>query len=1605
MFGGGLDPSMSMMSKSSHSQSVAGSVMTSKTGLSSALDPLFDKITQSIQLPSLIYMLAVLINYIQLMYVSIWDSDNEVWLSNKISREFQKYYHQVCCFTPHLDSDSNYLIAFIVYLAIFVIIFGALAIQILVFKKVRRFNKKSLYPTRICLELLPLILVCPLASYTGDAFAKVTVFKEDDAVSIVLFVISLVEYIITVSFFYYCTSIIGCSAYYSLSPFMAFSFGPFVRVTTISSVFLLLSRVFQFFPKWTINALMLIHAVYMVFFFLQLFRRPFIRTSSNVIYLSIAYASIAMDVSRFVTAFIKDANGLIYFVLFFVYIILAIVGAFLFYFFQDKKMSKYFLFLNEDGTKSTEVPSDDERMDRLTSLQLDQNEAKALQCLDYITAHNITAYLDFFLIKFIIQYHHSINALCHCIRILACFPPQSRNLNLLFNEAVQHRDMSFTHRFFLMQVQKIKLLRQSASSTQAGERMKDLKQQTKELESTMQNFWLMPQAEFGFLIGTGNRLKKTNVLWDESLAEFPNSIQYIEESTNFLIECSTDFVEAVKSKHKIDLIEAGKNFNVDMCFRQFVRTFPAYFKSKVIDLKGNFIFNQKVQKGANGNQSVQSTNSNSNEQFSSSSSSSSMSELEVAVEEGIGKMLINQSKIRLALQRATETRKANTHTLLVLVTILLFLAALVLSIFILVFFNGYYDERLDTTERIKKVNQARLYMFETNLMLIYLWGNNTGSLELNSYMPDIWLQDKDYNVYEFMPNISYEDRAMLFVNNAKDFYSDFLIDVASQSRAGVNMYQYTAPIFEESTNMSFTRDGIVYPPKLYNLKTVMIFTFMLQRLLIGDSLNPDSFKDWYITSRNWGTLITTAFHITTPYDEITNSLSSMSIDDAESADKMLEILKISLPIAFGVISVVLFIVVSVFYIREIKKFTGMLLTFPIEVKKASMLPIRKTTTQADQEAEIINSGESSAKNAYIVVALIIAGAIFFIAIAIFFFLQLLNIDNYNIQYSYLNLWSKDSRVRKSYVAQLTVWISQAILYNSDLIHKHEPPSTFLDLDTIRAAIETDVNELSLVNKDIFEDTDVYPSGSGVDDEIDQITFSRLCQPLKNTTSFHALYRCGSVQNLLNFFLNIVDQALAKLDQYDGKIKDELPSNLLHLANCHLIPRLLTIDERWTEVANIFRNRYTTNHIIYMALELICEFIALIICCFLIKTLSESYAVVLTLLRRVNPIAIVAHEELINYILEKSTSHNSGEMSTEQGIIYNSSDCVICLGPTGMVDILNPSVSRELGFTPEQLLGQPVEMIFDEESKSKTNGQLELMRNRQSAPTFEDHVICVSDDDSKIPFEITIIAMISESNEVSSFVMILRNESELVEQQKVAEEAKKTSENLLYQILPRSIVVRLNQGEKDISFTVPSATIMFIDIVKFSEYAASLTPQEIMGNLSLIFAGFDELITKYELLTKIKLIGDVYMCAGGLFTPDEPPVSHAEQMTKFGLDCLQALEDANVKLTAMLNVRIGINTGGPLIAGVLGTDKPTFDIIGDPINISSRLQSTDIPGKIQISQNTYDLINGLDFMIEERGEVFLKGKGKQLAYLVSSTRPFTITSSSPNEAAANWGEKE
>ncbi|MEB3827677.1 adenylate/guanylate cyclase domain-containing protein [Phormidium sp. CCY1219] len=216
-------------------------------------------------------------------------------------------------------------------------------------------------------------------------------------------------------------------------------------------------------------------------------------------------------------------------------------------------------------------------------------------------------------------------------------------------------------------------------------------------------------------------------------------------------------------------------------------------------------------------------------------------------------------------------------------------------------------------------------------------------------------------------------------------------------------------------------------------------------------------------------------------------------------------------------------------------------------------------------------------------------------------------------------------------------------------------------------------------------------------------------------------------------------------------------------------------------------------------------------------------------------------------------------------------------------------------------------------------------------------------------------------------------------QKLQEEQEK-SELLLLNILPKPIAERLKAGERTIADNFAEVTVLFADIVGFSELSSHLSPPELVEFLNQIFSAFDELAEKYG-LEKIKTIGDAYMVVGGLPTPRP---DHAEAIAHMALDMLTISNQFRTKHGEKISMRIGINTG-PVEAGVIGTRKFSYDLWGDTVNTASRMESHGIPGRIQVTAHTYQYLKPL-FVFEERGVIFVKGKGEMMTYLLTDKLP-------------------
>ncbi|WP_369994570.1 adenylate/guanylate cyclase domain-containing protein [Winogradskyella sp.] len=214
--------------------------------------------------------------------------------------------------------------------------------------------------------------------------------------------------------------------------------------------------------------------------------------------------------------------------------------------------------------------------------------------------------------------------------------------------------------------------------------------------------------------------------------------------------------------------------------------------------------------------------------------------------------------------------------------------------------------------------------------------------------------------------------------------------------------------------------------------------------------------------------------------------------------------------------------------------------------------------------------------------------------------------------------------------------------------------------------------------------------------------------------------------------------------------------------------------------------------------------------------------------------------------------------------------------------------------------------------------------------------------------------------------------------KIIEAEKQRSDNLLLNILPEDTAKELKDKGRVEAKKYPQVTVLFSDFKGFTSYAENLSPEVLVKTIDHYFSEFDLIMEKYG-LEKIKTIGDAYMAAGGLNFDNE---KHAEHMILAAKEMNAFVNKAKHDdiTDATFDIRIGINTG-PVVAGVVGTKKFAYDIWGDTVNIASRMESNSEPGRINISEDTYNIIQHT-FSCEYRGKLAVKNRGEMNMYFVN-----------------------
>ena len=371
-------------------------------------------------------------------------------------------------------------------------------------------------------------------------------------------------------------------------------------------------------------------------------------------------------------------------------------------------------------------------------------------------------------------------------------------------------------------------------------------------------------------------------------------------------------------------------------------------------------------------------------------------------------------------------------------------------------------------------------------------------------------------------------------------------------------------------------------------------------------------------------------------------------------------------------------------------------------------------------------------------------------------------------------------------------------------------------------------------------------------------------------------------------------------------------------------------------------------------------------------------------------------EFLKYVDPSLASKQQCEFRSGENryIVKQSLDAIIILSRDQVIQDVNASAKALTKYGKAQLIGMQIATIIDKNSGD--DGflvQLDLLMNdtvKSSCVSNMFNLTLKQKDGGLLPCSCVLIVLKTEyrpqDEGLPACAIVLRDRTFYTEQEQFLQIAQKRVETLLYRILPRVMATKLlSANNQQLTSKVPRATVIFIGIVNFLEWCRSHTHTEIIELLDLIFSNFDEMITEFPTLVKLKVINGTYMAAGGLFN-EASPKGHEVEAVEFALKCAASIARRNALTGSHLQLTVGINTGGPVIAGILGIDKPLFDIWGDAVNVSSRLQTSCPKDFIQMSRETYEALPEGMFNITERDGVFLKGKGIATTFVIDCRQP-------------------
>lgn len=1102
-------------------------------------------------------------------------------------------------------------------------------------------------------------------------------------------------------------------------------------------------------------------------------------------------------------------------------------------------------------------------------------------------------------------------------------------------------------------------------------------------------------------------------LWAEALGKYPNNARLVQEYSRYLLSARCRYKRGLKWKAKEGALTKGIKFENDQIFYHFALAYPMYIKKNIVDINGAFVVSSAV-KFQDHSTSSMSSISSSDESSTSESDDDDDDSYSISSDLLEIEPIKPEIQLNLALERSVNVLKSANVSRVRVAAIVRFIFTLIYLFTCFGIVLSLFNEKDRFIDCFQYYATSTHYLELASQQIVWFWAQSyhphvmSSSALSENIGPAFYKYFDQYesNLTRYIYNMSskalglysqmdfemYKERfssSKELVNLTK-FLSNKTIDhnvCFLQKTYDENLFDVVFYFETKTIPNSITVDFLVRL-SLLNLMNLSLFDSNERRSWSNEQdFCNYAYQHWDVYNEMNGLIqnINPIYNtVMTEYEE--NNFSSpylFNIDDIDNETTPKKYTKASddldrndlnsnldfntnVFITFTPIVCLLLLFPIIIFLtygihHEWQHYTNLLRKFT----RTTLKEEKKGQLIKDRDIKILLQEDSTHISFPVWLPNFIST---FLIIAVLFLLILLSRENVQEITHTISQYMLFTQIQNTIFQMATdvvflLFINDITKEDADPIYITTDLSKYLSVSNFTENLDREIDILTITYNLLSYGGPTLPGLIGQSSPISDFLLEMKCTPNYNSIFTSDYYSCISFHSLIAYFVKIVKMIYKSPGQYS--LHNSIVYNIAFLTRTRF-------SDGFNEIVNLYESIYTDKVHTFMILAIVLSIVA-VVACFVafvfdfrsIYRIQNSMETLKDLILHIDPIDFVNNNDMVSLIYGKSRKINKKVTSATHAIFVTTDYGMIFINKDKTIETLNEGALSVFGFTIEQMLGQQLSFFIPEEDEENHlfYKVITSMIDGQSPLIYNGQVIGLKDNDIKVSLQITLLGFSSSSDYANlnhanskfaeSFGLMFKDQTDDLVLIESLDKIRKRSESFLMQMFPSQIMSQVIKGEQDVSFTSKCASVAFIDVESFSTYFdfSVTNPVQVLDELKAIVNAFDNKLQKFFRLTKVKIIGDCYVVASGLFTNDGMDQLNATQLLAFALECINCIDEMKI---INHQVRIGIDSGGPIIAGLIGKVSPVFDIFGGVVNNARLLQQNSTPGYARISQATYDL---------------------------------------------------